>query len=84
MDATLASHLAAFRDLRKQLESNVLPLAGSVDGRRFEFQASLESLDFRVGGYIVVHSEGRSQLGQILGLGASQIDAGDVRWSVAR
>ena len=81
MDATLASHLAAFRDLRKQLESNVLPLAGSVDGRRFEFQASLESLDFRVGGYVVIASEGRSQLGQILGLGASQIDAGDVRWS---
>ena len=80
MDATLASHLAAYRDLRRQLESNILPLAGSVDGRRFEFQAPLESLDFRVGGYVVITSEGRSQLGQILSLGATQTDAGDVRW----
>jgi len=35
MDPGLAAQLAGFREARRELEASVLPLATSVDGRRF-------------------------------------------------
>jgi uncharacterized protein len=57
--------LESFRGLRRDLEASVLPLATSVDGRRFSFQASLHELELRLGGYVVLGSDG---LGQVLSL----------------
>ena len=36
-----------YRRTRGELERNVLPLATSVDGRQFAFQASLHELQFQ-------------------------------------
>ncbi len=57
-----------YRAVRRELESSVLPLAGSLDGRRFTFQASLHGLEVRLGGYVVVEHDGASRLGQVLSL----------------
>jgi hypothetical protein len=46
--------LARFRAMRREIEASVLPLATSVDGRRFSFQASLHGLRHRLGGYVVL------------------------------
>jgi hypothetical protein len=65
----LDGQLDRFRAVRRTLESSVLPLATSIDGRRFHFQASLYDLPFRLGGYCVVEDgDGRARLGQILSL----------------
>jgi hypothetical protein len=53
MDPGLAAQLAGFREARRELEASVLPLATSVDGRRFSFHASLYGLPLQVGGYVV-------------------------------
>ncbi len=47
MEPTLAGRLAEYRIMRREMEASVLPLATSVDGRRFTFQASLHGLTFR-------------------------------------
>jgi hypothetical protein len=44
----------------------VLPLATSVDGRRFTFQASLYNLQLQIGGYAVLEDGGVPRLGQVL------------------
>jgi DNA helicase HerA-like ATPase len=67
-----------FRAVRRTVESSVLPLATSIDGRRFEFQASLYGLRFRLGGYCVVDDGAGSRLGQILSLGVGSIDGGEL------
>jgi hypothetical protein len=65
----LEGQFGQFRAVRRTLESSVLPLATSIDGRRFQFQASLYDLPFRLGGYCVVEDgAGRARLGQILSL----------------
>jgi DNA helicase HerA-like ATPase len=64
----LDSRLEQFRAMRRAVEASVLPLATSVDGRRFEFQASLHGLELRLGGYVVIEYEGTERLGQILAL----------------
>ena len=56
--------LDRFRSLRRQLEASVLPLATSVDGRRFSYQASLHDLQHRLGGYVVLEQDGAERLGQ--------------------
>ncbi len=81
MEATLAAHLADYRALRRELESSILSIATSVDGRRFTFQAPLESLELRVGGYVTLGGE---RLGQITSLAMLQTDAGDIGWSGER
>jgi hypothetical protein len=43
--------LDSFRAVRRDIEASVLPLATSVDGRSFTFQASLYSLQLQVGSY---------------------------------
>jgi DNA helicase HerA-like ATPase len=54
--------------MRRTLEASVLPLATSVDGRRFSFQASLHDLELQVGGYVVLEGGGATRLGQVLTL----------------
>src|SRR5688500_4409252 len=65
---TLSHGLERFRTLRRGLEESILPLATSLDGRRFTFQASLHGLELRLGGYVVMEHEGRRALGQVLDL----------------
>ena len=65
--------LDSFRAARREIEASVLPLATSVDGRRFTFQASLYSLQLQVGGYAVLDDGGGvPRLGQVLALEMDQ------------
>src|SRR5829696_111713 len=68
----LERRLERFRTLRRELEAAVLPLATSIDGRRFSFQASLHGLDLRLGGYVVLEHEGSDRFGQVLSLELDQ------------
>ena len=70
----LEKQIAEFRDLRRRLEESVLPLATSVDGRRFELQASLHGLELRAGGYVVLESEGARRFGQLESLELQTVD----------
>jgi hypothetical protein len=54
----LDSRLEEYRDLRRDLERAIVPLATSVDGRRFAFQASLHGLELQAGGYVVLEAAG--------------------------
>jgi hypothetical protein len=64
----LPDQLAAYRRLRAELESAILPLASSLDGVTFEFQASLAELPYRVGGYVVLETPTGGRLGQVVTL----------------
>jgi uncharacterized protein DUF87 len=64
----LLAELEQFRELREQLEAAILPLATSVDGRRFECQASLHELELEAGGYVALDAAGETRLGQLLSL----------------
>ena len=66
---SVAERLAAFRVDRMQVERSLLPLATSVDGRSFTFQASLHELVLRLGGYVMLESPTGAQLGQITEIG---------------
>ena len=59
-------HVGQFRDVRRQLEDAVLPLATSVDGRRFSFQAPLQGLELQPGGYAAIEDDELRRLGQVL------------------
>ena len=54
--------------MREALEAHLLPLATSVDGRRFEFQVSLHGLELEPGGYVAIEGDGSTRLGQLLSL----------------
>ena len=73
MDPGLAAQLAGFREARRELEESVLPLATSVDGRRFSFQASLYGLSLQAGGYVVLEGGGVTRLGQVITLDLDQL-----------
>jgi hypothetical protein len=64
----LGQQLESFREVRRKAEASVLPLATSVDGRRFSFQASLYGLELQAGGYVVLEGDGGVRLGQVLTL----------------
>jgi hypothetical protein len=64
----IEERLEAYRSLRGELERVILPLATSVDGRRFTFQASLHELAFQSGGYVVLEDGGEPRLGQVITL----------------
>jgi uncharacterized protein len=68
----------AFRSLRAELEASVLPLATSVDGRRFSFQAGVNGLALRLGGYAMLEGDGTAALGQIRSLGLTEVDMGEM------
>ncbi len=65
-ESELGSQMDTFRRVRRSLEASILPLATSVDGRRFSFQASLHGLELQVGSYVVLESGGTRCLGQVL------------------
>ncbi len=60
--------LEEYRGVREALETAVLPLATSVDGRRFSFQTTLHGLELQAGGYVMLEGGGASRLGQVLSL----------------
>ena len=77
----LKQGLERFRAVRRELEASVLPLASSLDGRRFTFQASLHGLELRLGGYVVVEHDGAPRLGQVLALEMAQADGAELDMS---
>jgi hypothetical protein len=62
------ARLDSFSEMRWKLEASVLPLATSVDGRRFSLQASLSGLQLQAGSYVVLEGDGVSRLGRVLTL----------------
>jgi DNA helicase HerA-like ATPase len=60
--------LEEYRGVREALETAVLPLATSVDGRRFSFQTTLHGLEVGAGGYVTLDGGGSRRLGQVLSL----------------
>ncbi|HEU0024840.1 MAG TPA: ATP-binding protein [Thermoleophilaceae bacterium] len=71
----MSDHLAVleeYRGLREALETSIRPLATSVDGRRFEYQASLHGLELEAGGYVTIDSGEETRLGQVLSLHMEQ------------
>jgi hypothetical protein len=71
----LRDQLSAYRLLRGELEGAILPLASSLDGLTFEFQASLTELPYRIGGYVVLESPTGPRLGQVVTLELSSYAA---------
>ncbi|HEV8152692.1 MAG TPA: ATP-binding protein [Solirubrobacteraceae bacterium] len=70
--------LERLRDLRRRAEDSVLPLATSIEGRRFGFQAPLRGDAVRPGAYVVLETDGPSRLGQCLRTEMAQLTAADV------
>jgi hypothetical protein len=74
----VSDHLALLEEYRSQreaLEASVLPAATSIDGRRFEYQASLHGLELEVGGYVAIETGDEIRLGQLLSLQMEQHEA---------
>jgi DNA helicase HerA-like ATPase len=69
--------LETYRSLRRELEDAVLPLAGSLDGRRFTFQGSLHSHQAQLGGYVRIQAGDQARLGQVTSL-RTEIQPGPV------
>jgi DNA helicase HerA-like ATPase len=80
MDSSIRSQLESFRQARREIEASVLPLATSVDGRWFSFQASLHDLQLSLGGYVVLdgNGDGAPRLGQILALELDRQPVGEL------
>ena len=78
MSSRLDQQTAEFRALRREIEESILPLATSVDGRRFELQASLHGLELQVGGYVVLESDDGRRLGQIVALELARVDGSEM------
>jgi DNA helicase HerA-like ATPase len=84
-----AEHIATPDDnlVRRIAEERIRPVATSVDGRRFAFQASLHGLELQPGSYVTLEDETR-RLGQVVtvqlargsgrDLGSAQKDGNDV------
>ena len=60
--------LGTYRSLRRELEEAILPLAGSLDGRGFEFHAPIHDLQVALGGYVRIGAGDDARLGQITSL----------------
>ena len=71
---SVEEQLALYRAIRRDLEQRILPLATSVDGRRFTLQTSLYGLELETGGYVVLAGEGVDRLGQLQSLGQTQAE----------
>ena len=67
--------LDRYRAVRRQLEEQVLPLATSVDGRRFSYQTSLYGLGVQAGSYVALEQGSERRLGQIVTLGVGEKNA---------
>lgn len=79
----LSDLLDDFRRTRDELESGVLPLASSVDGRQFTFQASLHNLRLQTGGFVVLEVRDQKRLGQVLMLQPAAATAADMGLDVS-
>ena len=66
--ADVSASLEEYRATREALERALLPLATSVDGRRFQFQVSLHELEVEPGGYVALDGRAGTRLGQLLSL----------------
>jgi hypothetical protein len=75
--------LAEYSNLRRDLEQAVAPLATSVDGRRFTFQASLHGLEFQSGGYVVLEDGAEPRLGQVITLELASREGPDLALALA-
>jgi DNA helicase HerA-like ATPase len=74
----VAERVTSYRRVREEVERDILPLATSVDGVAFEFQASLHGLSLKRGGYVVLESGEQRRLGQITDVAAvSQVTASE-------
>src|SRR3954447_11961493 len=73
----LGQRVDAFRSLRAKVEASVLPLATSVDGRRFSFQAGVNGLALRLGGYAMLEGDGEGSLAQVRSLALTEVDLGE-------
>ena len=80
----IGGHLEEYRALRQQLEEEILAIASSVDGRRFELQAPLRGLELPPGGYAMLEDEHGSRLGQVLSVRLEQRDAAELEWEGER
>jgi uncharacterized protein len=78
LDAATGDRIAAYRAVRGEIERSILPLASSVDGRRFEFQASMNDLAFEAGGYVVIEDGSTGRLGQVLTVRLARFDSRDL------
>ena len=72
--SAIGQRLETYRALRAQIEQSILPLATSVDGRRFSFQSAIEGLELRLGGYVALDDA----LGQVQALEAVEAEVGQV------
>ncbi|WP_322938247.1 ATP-binding protein [Nocardioides bizhenqiangii] len=72
----LAEQITRYRDVRERIEKGTLALATSVDGRAFEFQASLHGLALRRGAYVVLEHAGGRRFGQLTDLASHTADVG--------
>lgn len=61
----LAEEIASYRATREHIERGILPLATSVDGVTFEFQASLHGLSLERGCYVMLEGDDGVRLGQV-------------------
>ena len=78
-DGGVGRGLEEYRSLRQDLERAIAPMATSVDGRRFEFQASLHDLALQAGGYVRLGDE---RLGQVITLEAASAEGPDLAVSL--
>ncbi len=65
--SALPAQMAAYRSIREEVERGILPLATSLDGGWFDFQASLHGLTLRRGGYVMLGGA-PPRLGQVTDL----------------
>jgi hypothetical protein len=71
-----------YRAVRDELERVVLPLAHSLDGHAFSWQASLHGLAFEVGGYVMVETAAGAWLGQVLDMRIDEVVAAEIGFAV--
>lgn len=71
----MQERLAGYRRVREAIERAILPLATSIDGSSFEFQASLHHLELQRAGYVVLETDQGPQLGQVTDLAVVSTEA---------
>jgi len=74
----MSSQGERYRELRRQIEEAIHPLATSVDGRRFTCQMAAHDLALQVGGYVAIEHDGKTRLGQVLDLGLDLVDGPEI------
>ena len=60
MSESVTTPVDDYRRAIEEAERDIRPLATSVDGRQFTFQASLHGLALQTGGYVVLERDGHA------------------------